>query len=149
MYNKILVPLDGSSAAEAILPHTVWLAKALESRIVLLTVRDHSELEDGDWPFRRSRGGVQTVERKADASLKHYVPRAADELEAVGMERYVARVADELAASGVDAEPYVVSGDVPDEIIGRARSHGCDLIAMSTHGHSGLRRGFWAASPTP
>jgi nucleotide-binding universal stress UspA family protein len=41
MYNKILVPLDGSARAEAILPHVVELASRFQSTVILIAIASH------------------------------------------------------------------------------------------------------------
>ncbi len=55
MYERILVPLDGSKVAEAVLPFVAWLARGLNARVTLLTVVDPSHLEVAGRSPRRSR----------------------------------------------------------------------------------------------
>lgn len=107
MYQKILVPLDGSKVAEAILPCVVWLARSFGARVTLLTVA----------PSRRESLAIEPT-------------------------RYLEGVARYLAVRRIEAAPAVVYGDAPQEILSQGRERGCDLIAMSTRGRSGLSRGL-------
>ena len=124
MYESILVPLDGSKTAEAILPSVVPLAQGLNARAVLLMV-------DGD-------AGPEVQEGEAESSGP--VPVGTMEGGATHLRTYLQGVEDYLAANGVEAESAVAAGGVSEEILAQAGKHGCDLIAMSTRGRSGLGR---------
>ncbi len=128
MYEKILVPLDGSRVAEAVLPHVGWLAGGLKAGVTLLTVVDPLDIKGEERPMRRyGLASVKMVEETLGAKLKLYLQE----------------VAKSLAVRGVEeAEAVVVAGNISEEILGLAETHGCDLIAMSTHGRSGIRRGL-------
>ena len=127
MYEKILVPLDGSKVAEGILPWVGSLARGLGSSVTLLSVVGHADMENRGRPFRRSGPAVaQIAERAMDAYHRRYLENAADY----------------LLARGVGVKPLVVVGDPVEEILGQAAASECDLIAMSTHGRSGLHRGL-------
>ena len=122
MYKKILVPLDGSKTAETVLPNVVRLARESRAKVVLLTVESPTPTGGG---ARSSRGGPATLE-KPDAQMTAYLDSAA------GM----------LAGLDIDAAAVTVTGDPTEEILAYATGHACDLIAMSTRGRSGLRRGL-------
>lgn len=125
MYQKILVPLDGSKVAEAILPYVVWLARGFGARVTLLTVAP-SRKETGQLsPGASGPASVVTMERLA-----------------IEPTRYLEEVARYLTVRRIEAEPVVAPGDAPQEILSQGREHGCDLIAMSTRGRSGLGRGL-------
>ena len=129
MYETVLVPVDGSQVAEASLHCVGWLARGLHSRVVLLNVVDAAYLENGGWPLRMTGGGgagVAVLDRRAEVSLAPYLKS----------------LVEHLQADGARAEAVVVAGDVKSEILSEAGHYGCDLIAMSTHGRSGLRRGL-------
>jgi nucleotide-binding universal stress UspA family protein len=125
MYQKILVPLDGSKVAEAILPCVVWLARGFGARVTLLTVAP-SRKEAGQ-PSPRASG-----------------PNSVETMEGLAIEptRYLEGVAKYLAVRHIEAEPVVVEGDAAETILAQARERGCDLFAMSTRGRSGLGRGL-------
>jgi nucleotide-binding universal stress UspA family protein len=117
MYKSILVPLDGSALAEAILPEIEKLARCMGARIILLRV-SRAHVFPGKDP---TKAEIQVVRRA---------------------EEYVAEVRDRLAAKGLDAEGHVRYGAVAEEILTHSARNDVDLIAMSTHGRSGLGR--WA-----
>ncbi len=115
MYKTILVPLDGSHLAEAILPEIEKVASCMRARIVLLRVcRAHV------FPGKDPTEAEVEVVRKAEAYL--------DNIEA------------QLTAKGFDAEVHVRYGDVADEILNHSKRNDIDLISMCTHGRSGLGR---------
>ena len=120
MYKRALVPLDGSSVAEAIIPFILDIAGPLDLEVVLLRVVEpivpiviegsrHVEVEDVE-------------ARRTDA------------------EEYLAPLAVELRNKAVRIESRVRRGNPADEIVTAARETGADLIAMSTHGRGGLGR---------
>jgi nucleotide-binding universal stress UspA family protein len=117
MYQSILVPLDGSALAEAILPEIEKLARCMGARILLLRV-SRAHVFPGKDP---TKAEIQVVRRA---------------------EEYVAEIRDRLAAKGLVAEAHVRYGAVAEEILTHSARNDVDLIAMSTHGRSGLGR--WA-----
>ena len=116
-YKSILVPLDGSALAEAILPEIEKLAGCVGARIILLRV---------------SRAHVFPGKDPTKAEIE--VVRRAEE--------YVAEIRDRLAGKGFEVEAHVRYGAVAEEILTHSARNDVDLIAMSTHGRSGLGR--WA-----
>jgi nucleotide-binding universal stress UspA family protein len=111
MYTRILVPLENSPYDDAIVDHVKQLAHALGSSIVLVHVAD-------GWAAR---------------NIKQLDLRESEEMQKD--RAYIERVAAQLEADGVDAESLLASGDPSKEISQAAVREGCDLIAMSTHGH--------------
>jgi nucleotide-binding universal stress UspA family protein len=118
MYDDILIPTDGSDSAELAARHGVVLAEAYGSRIHALSVVDERDYD----------GGVVDGETVVSEG------RAAAEREA---RRAVESVAD-LVDSDVVTE---VTFGVPSEaILAYAAEAGIDLVAMGTHGRTGVRR---------
>ncbi len=115
MYSRILVPLDGSTPAEAILPDVLELATLHRAEVMLLRVA----------LAHRFPGVNQT-----DAQV-HAVEEA---------ETYLADVERRVAAGGIKVSRAVRYGQAAEEILDHAQSRSADLIAMSTHGRSGIRR---------
>ena len=115
MLSRILVPLDGSPLAESVLPQVVELANLRKAEVVLVRV-----------------------------ALAHTFPGAnpADaQVRAVeSAQRYLTKIEANLAAQGIAAQSVVRYGHAAEEILDHARTGGIDLIAMSTHGRSGIRR---------
>ncbi|HTU01800.1 MAG TPA: universal stress protein [Candidatus Sulfotelmatobacter sp.] len=112
---RILVPLDGSSLGERVLPVVARLAKRFGAEMLLLrTAWAHTLLST----------------RPAEAEL--HVIRAA--------EKYVAAVAERLAAAGIRTRQAVRYGHPAIEILDHAEANHADLIVMATHGRGGLGR---------
>ncbi len=109
MYEKILVTLDGTPSDRAIVEHIKQLAKLAGSRLVLLHVAD-------GWAARTY--GKDAVSREIQEDTQ-----------------YLEVVLQEFQAIGIPAEAELAYGDPAREIIKWVRQKGCDLIAMSTHGH--------------
>jgi nucleotide-binding universal stress UspA family protein len=109
MYHKILVTLDTTATDETILAHIRELARLTQGRIVLLHVAD-------GWAARLYREDAVSPEITADR-------------------QYLARREAELAAEGFQVESQLAFGDPVTEIVKWVEEKGCDLIAMSTHGH--------------
>jgi nucleotide-binding universal stress UspA family protein len=109
MYKTILVTLDRTPTDRAIIDHIKLLARKLESRVVLLHVAS----------------GVPALYHRSDAT--------GGEIEE--SRTYLGKVAEEFAAVGVSAQAELAYGQPAAEIIKWVKEKGCDLIAMSTHGH--------------
>ena len=111
MYKRILVPLENSSYDGAILQHVRGLAALCGSSVVLIHVAD-------GWAARNAN----------QLDLR--------ESEEMRLDReYIEKVSAELEAEGIDADSILAGGDPSKEITEAADREGCDLIAMSTHGH--------------
>ena len=115
-----LVPLDGSSVAEAIIPFIVDIAGPLDMEVVLLRVVE---------PI-----APVVVETSRHVEIEDIEARRAD------AEEYLAPIAVELRNKAVRVQSRVRRGNPADEIVAAARETGADLIAMSTHGRGGLGR---------
>jgi nucleotide-binding universal stress UspA family protein len=115
MYQRILVPLDGSMLAEGVLPHVQALVKSLGTELVLLRVA-----------FTHIFPGADPIQSQVTA-----VQEAED---------YVSGLAKRLQEEGVRAEAKVRYGDPVEEILDHVTWDHIDLIAMATHGRTGLAR---------
>jgi nucleotide-binding universal stress UspA family protein len=111
MYNKILIPLENSSADRAILQHIKPLAKMMGASLLLMHVAD-------GWVARNYEqlNLAESEEMKTDRA-------------------YLASVAKSLQADGFEVSHVLAMGEPSDEIVKFTRKHKIDLIAMSTHGH--------------
>jgi nucleotide-binding universal stress UspA family protein len=118
----ILAPLDGSPLAETILPFVQSLTRRSRGRVTLLYVAPGRE--------GGPRGvDVQAVDRMA---------RRDREL----AESYLQDQRRRLTAAGIDADVAVATGRPAPGIVGHAEQAGVDLVALSTHGRSGVQA--WA-----
>ncbi|UCC90873.1 MAG: universal stress protein [Dehalococcoidia bacterium] len=121
MYKKILVPLDGSEFSECILEHVRAVATACQvPEVVLLRVIEPWDPQIYDVP----EGWQRDVQKKAQTSA----------------EGYLSKLANNLKQEGVAASTTVVQGKPVDEILNYASKNQVGLIAMSTHGRSGISR---------
>jgi nucleotide-binding universal stress UspA family protein len=120
MYKRILVPLDGSELAKKALDHVEPLAKIFDAEIILFQVV----------PFMPIYGSPELV-----------TPLIVDEKQKESAEKYLARLSEELKMRGFKVTTMVRMGhQVAVEIIDFAKESGVDLIAMCTHGRSGITR---------
>lgn len=109
MYNKILVTLEGTATDKAIIEHVKVLAKLAGSRVVLLHVAD-------GWAARTY--GPDAVSREITED-----------------NAYLKKVLEDFKSTGIPVEAELAYGDPVTEIVKWIKTKGCDLVAMSTHGH--------------
>ena len=125
-YKKILIPTDGSKAAERAAPHAIDLAKKYGATLHVLFVVDTDAVDVSL--------GTEQVQRIKEGrfdemqELKDFATAA------------TARVADKAREAGVDAEEAIAAGSPHKQIVKYADKHDVDLIAMTCHGRSGVRR---------
>ena len=126
MYSTILVPLDGSKRAEAILCHAEDLARHYDAKVILLQVVEPVPLGVG-------LEGAYTV---LPEDFERWTKQA---------ESYLAALQGEFREKGIEARTCVASGPVVDVIIRAAEREGADLIAMASHGRTGLSQVFYGS----
>jgi nucleotide-binding universal stress UspA family protein len=117
----ILVPLDGSPVAEQVLPSATSVARALDATLVLFRVA----IAHAFGPF----AGEWYVPLEGTYETANQIARD-----------YLERMADGLEEQGFKVSTAVRSGSVADAIIDYAEENQIDLIAMCTHGRTGLGR---------
>jgi nucleotide-binding universal stress UspA family protein len=124
MYKHLLVTLDGSPRAEAVIPHAIDIAKTMRAEVTLVRVVDAA---NSDWSERGAIGKSQ-----ASTSIKStYVDQAT---------AYLDRVADQLRAAGVTVHAIVRQGQAGKQIVAMAKEADVDAIAMATHSRRGFNR---------
>ncbi|MDY6877806.1 MAG: universal stress protein [Chloroflexota bacterium] len=116
MFDHILVPMDGSSLAECVLPHAMAIARVCESQVTLLRVLERTQARDAtqsidplDWHIRRA---------EAEAHLNELSTR--------------------LQKAGLRTENALLEGQAAERIIEFSHSHAVSLVILSSHGRSGL-----------
>ena len=128
MYQTILVPLDGSKRAEAILPHVEEMALRYGAKVVLLKVDDPAILLGWDEVIDLHR---YTAERKRQRK---------------DTESYLAKIQEKLRGKGIDSETLVKNNSlVVKEILNTAEGVSADILAMASHGHGGAARTFYGS----
>ncbi len=111
MYRRILVALENGRSDETLLPHISALAKTVTADLLLLHVAD-------GWAARNFEQLklTESAEMKADRD-------------------YLEGAAAGLRAQGINVTCLLALGNPPTEILRTASAEGCDLIAMTSHGH--------------
>jgi nucleotide-binding universal stress UspA family protein len=130
MNERILVPLDGSKVGEAALPYVEDLVSKLSPEIkaevtliqVVSSLSHYVIAGEASVPIPYSEAEIRQITKKA--------------------KEYLTKAGEGLRNKGVTVKTKVALGDAADEIIKVADEIRADLIAMSTHGRSGISR--WA-----
>jgi nucleotide-binding universal stress UspA family protein len=129
MYNTILVPLDGSKRAEAILPHVEELARHYAAKVILLQVVEPA-------PTIAGSEGVYIYVALHQQEIDRWTEQ---------VESYLAALQGEFREKGIEARTHIAYGPVVEEIINAADREGADLIAIASHGRSGLPQVFYGS----
>ena len=115
-HSRILVPLDGSSLAECVLPHVVALSRIFEAPITLLRVVGEQSADEGSravdplsWQIRRSEA-----------------------------EAYLAEIATRLRGFDLEVATSIAEGLAAERIVTCATEIDAGLVVLSSHGRSGL-----------
>ncbi len=134
MYRRVLVPLDGSEVAMQALPYAAMLAKALSAKMALLEVVSPVPRELMDRASRQYEDGEPGYPQSAQQW---------DAVQAKGRQAAAKRLDDAahpLRQSGLQVDTLVVENDPADGITQEASREPDTLIAISTHGRSGIGR---------
>jgi len=119
LYKKILVPLDGSELAECVLPHVKAIAAGCSTgQVVLLRIVE---------PLPAGTPPAVDFEVVQKAGVK-------------AAEGYLVKVKAQLSKEGLNAEAKVLTGRPAETITDFAQREKVDLIALATHGRSGISR---------
>jgi nucleotide-binding universal stress UspA family protein len=123
MYQKILVPLDGSQLAECALPHVIHMSKdGLVGEVTLINVINVYIPGRGEIP------GVADINEIRESLF-------------VESGRYLADVESRLASEGITVKKVSREGNRPaDTISDYAQKNGIDMIVIATHGRSGVKK---------
>ena len=130
MYANLLLSTDGSDVAREGLEHGMALAKALNAKVTIITVTEPLPVDFGGG---HAGGWIPSPEEadRFDAASKERARKVLEE--ARGMAEQI----------GISAELLHLPNAHPaTAIIDTAKSRGCDLIVMASHGRRGLRKLF-------
>jgi nucleotide-binding universal stress UspA family protein len=119
--NSIIVPLDGSTLAEHILPHVIELAKAMKLKVILIQAFTLKQI-------------IHTY--------KDYIPDfgALQKSTESGASRYLEAKQEQLKREGLEVSSLAAEGEAAETILELAKGAPDSLLAMCTHGESGIRR---------
>jgi len=115
MLDPILSPLDGSLIAECVLPHVSAMARAFDTRILLLRVLDKNQSTESNRLFDLMSWQINKT----------------------GAKMYLDKVSDRLTQTGLKVEASILEGPVVDTVSEVTRNQGVKLIILSSHGRSG------------
>jgi nucleotide-binding universal stress UspA family protein len=128
MYQKILVPLDGSALAECVLAHLETLARGCQVKnVVLARVVEPFHLPTGDY--------VMDPEQVKKFETEHKL----------AAETYLKTLAAKTNYAGVNLKTEVLYGMPADVLAEYATKNQVDLILIATHGRSGPSRWVWGS----
>jgi nucleotide-binding universal stress UspA family protein len=129
MYQKIMVPFDGSEMAECVLPHVEAIATGCQLPDVIFA----RVVE----PVYMPTGGVYIVR---DEDLQQmYLGHKAE------AERYLQQLVSRLQYKGVNLRTEVIEGKATESLAEYAEKNDVDLIIIATHGRSGVSRWAWGS----
>lgn len=127
MYKTILAPLDGSKRAEKILPHVEALAQKFGATLVLMQVVDPAVTEAAPYDIVPNYDPEQAA-------------RLMDEAKA-----YLNKLKEQFQSNGIETKTVFESGSIVLSIIDVATREQADLIAIASHGRTGLARVFYGS----
>jgi nucleotide-binding universal stress UspA family protein len=139
MYEHILVALDGSANAERVLLHVQALAEKFGSRVTLLRATTPAVDLIPPGAVGMPAGDLTAYGRVPPQVAYDQVEQVID-AEANEAAAYLTGVAERLREAGVEAQVDYPNDRASDAILGQANALGAGLIAMTTHGRSGLAR---------
>lgn len=119
MYEKVLVPLDGSELAECALPHVINLfKKGVAEEVILLQIVEIPSvlLEEGFDLI-----GLKTAQ----------ISKA---------QKYLAGIQSQLSAEGLNVKTEVLEGNTAHSIIEYAKRNDVQLLVIATHGYTGMKQ---------
>ena len=126
MYHTILVPLDGSERAEAILPHVEDLARRYSAAVILMHVIEPVPLCLGP------EGAYTVLLQESERRMAQAVS-------------YLSALHGRYREKGIEVQTRIVHGSPVEAITETAESEGADLIAMASHGRTGLPWVFYGS----
>ncbi len=135
MYQKILVPLDGSELAECVLPHVEVIASGCRvGNIILARAVDPFELPASLEYEVYARQDLQEEWQKAELE------------ERLAAQEYLNRLVGRVRKEGRNVQAQVLVGRAATSLANYAAEERVDLIVMATHGRSGIRRWVWGST---
>ena len=125
MYQRILVPTDGSTLSKKAVKSAIEQASVMGAELVALYVVPR-------YPLSYFEGGIAVSDSEVARTEKQW----ADKGQAV-----VDEVQKAARASGVEAKGVLARSDlIAESVISAAKKYKCDLIVMASHGRKGIKR---------
>lgn len=145
MFEKILVCLDGSDLAEQILPYVMEQALRFGSKVELLRV---VTMPSTGIPAAAAGAGAGTPPDYTAAGTGSYTAelmREQVEREENEAKTYLDHVTKQLHEKGLDVDWVIGQGTPGEAIVKYAHESEVGFIAITTHGHSGLKRAIFGS----
>ena len=127
MYKIILVPLDGSKRAESILSHVETLARSFKSKVVFFVAIEPVLMLE----YNEIIGMSEFMEK--NDYLKEKTASYLDSLQ------------KKFSKKGIEVQTRIVHGPAVKAIVDAAERENADLVAMASHGRTGLSRTFYGS----
>jgi nucleotide-binding universal stress UspA family protein len=128
MYQKILVPLDGSALAECVLPHVEVLARGCQAKsVVYIRVVESFHQPTGDYVMDPDQ--VKKIE--------------SEHMRAV--EAYLKKISAKVGLAGINVKTEALFGTPAETLAEYASKNQVDLIVIATHGRSGVSKWVWGS----
>jgi nucleotide-binding universal stress UspA family protein len=132
MYQKIIVPLDGSKLAECVLPHLEAVVRGSQPTPDVLLVR---AVEPIAIPYGREVAEITSMEQLKAFEIHNKVEA----------EKYLKEIVAQLAKAGINAKADVIYGKAAEVLGDFASKNDADLVIIATHGRSGISRWVWGS----
>jgi nucleotide-binding universal stress UspA family protein len=130
LYKTILVPLDGSKRAESILRHVEELAYRFEAKVVFLQVVESPHFIFG--PEEGHGANMELYKKELERNEKEG-------------KVYLTALSGKFREKGIHVEIRLVHGPIVEAIMNTAEAADADLIALASHGRSGLSQVFYGS----
>jgi len=138
MYTKILVPMDGSELAECVIPHVQTVIKGCSvPQIEFVRVVEPMHMPVGTLT---DGGSIYTAEQAAEDKKR------IDQFNRDDAKKYLERITAENKFDNAVVKTVVLEGHPGEQIAEYATKNGFDLIILSTHGRSGIKRWIWGST---
>ena len=132
MYQKIIVPLDGSELAECVLPHVSTVVKGCDRSAEVLFVQAVKPLTI---PYGRGEAKVTSIEQLQEFEVHNQTDA----------EKYLGEIVARFRKEGVNARAEVIHGRAAEEIGEFISKNDADLVIIASHGRSGVSRLLWGS----
>lgn len=130
MYQKIMVPLDGSKLAESVLSHVMAIAGGCGvQNIVFVRVVEPAQIPTTEEGVVLTLEQLEEINRKSEGAARGYLKQ----------------IISQMKLKGVNLQSVVIRGKPSESIVDYANGNNIDLIVIATHGRSGISRWVWGS----
>jgi len=134
MFKRILVPLDGSRFGARALRYAAEVAQRFGAEVILTQAVVPEKLVSTTAGVAAGMGSIAATEIAAQAALEE------DKRNVARAKRYLSGKVRGIRSQGIEGSYKVVVGDPAQSIMGFSKKESIDLVVMTTHGKSGLKR---------